>query len=187
MPGHPSTAAVESTGLWVDRCVTGDEAAWRWLHRRYYQTALNVLRRLGVQPQQLEDACQDVFLDVFRSLPKFRQEAEFSTWLYRLCIGHARVARRRAKVKALLSTWLAEMGTEGSPVPFDESAANERILRALDVLSEAERVVFVLFELQGVSGKEIAQIVKCPESTVFRRLHEARKRFVDAVQAGGLP
>jgi len=79
----------------LDECVAGSPAAWRGLHQRYHRTALSVLRRMGVPNDQLEDACQDVFVDVFRYLPRFRREADFRTWLYRICLGRARVARRR--------------------------------------------------------------------------------------------
>ena len=68
-------ATVELAGLLVERCVAGEPAAWRSLHRQYYPNAMSVLRRLGVCATQLEDCCQDVFLDVFRYLPRFRQEA----------------------------------------------------------------------------------------------------------------
>jgi len=186
MQGLPTSSVAESTGLLVDRCVTGDEAAWRWLHRRYHKTAVNVLRRLGVKPHQLEDACQDVFLDVFRALPKFRQEADFKTWLYRLCIGHARIARRRAKVNSMLFSWLSDGSEQDHSHSLDETAAYRKIGRALESLSEPERVVFVLFELEGISGKDIARIVGSPEATVFRRLHDARKRFIEAIETGKL-
>jgi RNA polymerase sigma-70 factor, ECF subfamily len=183
MHGVSSASAVESVGLLVERCVAGEPAAWRGLHRQYHRAAMSVLRRLGVKPEHLEDCCQDVFLDVFRYLPRFRQEADFKTWLYRVCISHARVSRRRAKVASLLGGLLAQSVSESVLHPFEEGQATRAIAVALEKLSEAERVVFVLFELEGVSGKEIATILECPQATVFRRLHDARKRFVAAVDA----
>jgi RNA polymerase sigma-70 factor, ECF subfamily len=104
----------------------------------------------------IEDATQDVFLEMFRYLPRFRGESELSTWLYRLCITQARRVR-----------------TPSRP----DDVARHRIEQALAALTETERTVFVLYEMEGVPGKQIAQIVSCPEATVWRRLHYARHAF----------
>ncbi|MGC4089261.1 MAG: sigma-70 family RNA polymerase sigma factor [Polyangiaceae bacterium] len=175
-------SAVESVALLLDRCVAGEPAAWRWLHARYYRTAVCVLRRLGVAPHQLEDCCQDVFLDVFRSLGGFRHEADFRTWLYRICVGRARVARRRTKVARILDNLFASNVEEAGEAPLDEGRASRQLGKALECLSDAERAVFVLFELEGLSGREVAEIVGCTEASVFRRLHHARKRFRAVVE-----
>jgi RNA polymerase sigma-70 factor (ECF subfamily) len=176
--------APESAHDLLDRCVSGDAAAWRGLHVRYHATALSVLRRLGVAASQLEDACQDVFVDVFHYLPRFRRESDFKTWLYRICVSRARVARRRARLWSLFSGMLPDPDSATAGHPFEERQASRQLAQALKQLSEAERVVFVLFELEGLSGKEIATIIDRPEATVFRRLHDARKRFTAAVEEG---
>ncbi|MES1182316.1 MAG: sigma-70 family RNA polymerase sigma factor [Myxococcales bacterium] len=168
----------------LDRCVAGSPDAWRGLHQRYHRTALSVLRRLGVPPSHLEDACQEVFVDVFRYLPRFRREADFRTWLYRICLSRARVSRRRARLWSLFSRLSPEVGPDLVQQPLDEGQASRQLARAIDRLSEAERVVFVLFELEGLSGQEIAEVIERPQATVFRRLHDARKRFTAALEEG---
>jgi RNA polymerase sigma factor (sigma-70 family) len=65
---------------------------------------------------------------------------------------------------------------------FSESAAQRRIEHALSQLSEKERSVFVLYEMEGVAGKEVASIVGCNEATLWRRLHYARQTFRQALQ-----
>ena len=168
----------------LDGCVAGSAAAWRSLHQRYHRTALSVLRRLGVPAAHLEDACQEVFVDVFRYLPRFRREADFRTWLYRICLSRARVARRRARVWSLFARLSPQVGPDLVEQPFDEGQAGRQLARTLERLSEAERVVFVLFELEGLSGQEIAEVIERPAATVFRRLHDARKRFSAALEEG---
>jgi RNA polymerase sigma-70 factor (ECF subfamily) len=168
----------------LDGCVAGSAAAWRGLHQRYHRTALSVLRRLGVPTAHLDDACQEVFVDVFRYLPRFRREADFRTWLYRICLSRARVARRRARVWSLFSRLSPQVGPDLVEQPFDEGQASRRLARTLEKLTEAERVVFVLFELEGLSGQEIAEVIERPAATVFRRLHDARKRFSTAIEEG---
>jgi len=68
-------------------------------------------------------------------------------------------------------------GPERLEQPLDEGQASRQLARALERLTDAERVVFVLFELEGLSGQEIAEVIERPAATVFRRLHDARKRF----------
>jgi RNA polymerase sigma-70 factor (ECF subfamily) len=178
---HPHPYA-EATSHLVTRCVAGEDAAWRDLYERYYPMAATVLRRLGVRDPHVEDACQDVFLDVFRYLGTFRGEADLRTWLYRICVTHARKARQKAKVTRLVSWVFAQETQEATGNQLAEHDLAQRVQRALDSLAEHERVVFVLFELEGVPGKRIAEILECPETTVWRRLHYARERFKEAVE-----
>jgi RNA polymerase sigma-70 factor, ECF subfamily len=161
-------------------CVQGNAAAWRTLHRQFYPVAAAFLRKLGVQPPELEDACQDVFLQLVRSLPSFRGESEFETWLYRLCLTQARRARVRQRVSRLLS-WLPGEALVSAP-SFCEHSARQRIEAALARLSAADRSVFVLYEMEGLPGARVAEIVGCKEATLWRRLHYARKRFLDALE-----
>ena len=177
-----AVSAVESGHDLLDRCVAGDAVAWRGLHLRYHATALSVLRRLGVPSSQLEDACQEVFVDVFHYLPRFRREADFKTWLYRICLSRARVARRHARVWSILSGLLPAFIGELNGEPLEAGQASRQLAKAISQLSEAERVVFVLFELEGLSGKDVAEVIDRPEATVFRRLHEARKHFKAALE-----
>jgi RNA polymerase sigma-70 factor, ECF subfamily len=169
----------------IDACAEGDDAAWRRLHRRYYPVAAAFLRKLGVGERELEDATQDVFLQVHKYLPRFRREAELSTWLYRLCITQARRVRRRARMTEALFRMLSIVPGESlvSSAGFSEETARRRIEAALSRLSEHERSVFVLYEMEGLPGKRVAEIVECPEATVFRRLHYARQTFRRALAA----
>src|SRR5687767_9230314 len=82
----------------VLRCVEGDRSAWPQLHRQYYPIAAAFLRKLGVDERDLEDACQEVFLQMFRYVASFRGDADPKTWLYRLCVTQARSVRRRARL-----------------------------------------------------------------------------------------
>jgi RNA polymerase sigma-70 factor (ECF subfamily) len=165
------------------RCVEGDAASWRQLHRRYHPLAVAFLRKLGVLERDLDDACQEVFLQMFRYLPSFRGEAEPKTWLYRLCITQARRTRTRLRLRKALDLLLART-PEAAPVAspaFCEQAARRRMEAALAQLSESDRTVFVLFEMEGLPGDQVASIVGCKEATLWRRLHYARERFRQAL------
>jgi RNA polymerase sigma-70 factor (ECF subfamily) len=171
----------------VEDCSVGDRQAWRRFHRRYYPVAVAFLRKLGVEEGELEDAAQEVFLQVHKYLRRFRREAELTTWLYRLCVTQARQARRRARVSGLLLRALA-LTPKADLVctqSLSESSTRRRIEAALAVLSDGERAVFVLYEMEGLAGKQIAEIVKVPEASVWRRLHYARAKFRAALEDDG--
>lgn len=164
-------------------CVEGDATSWRLLHRRYHPLAVAFLRKLGVPERDLDDACQDVFLQLFRYLPGFRGEADPKTWLYRLCITQARRTRTRARLRTALDLLLAR-SPEAAPLAqpaFSEHAARRRIDMALAQLSSGDRTVFVLFEMEGLPGEQVASIVGCKQATLWRRLHYARERFRQAL------
>jgi RNA polymerase sigma-70 factor (ECF subfamily) len=169
----------------LGRCAHGDRVAWRELHREYHAVAVAFLRRLGVRDSALEDVCQDVFFEVFRHLPSFRGDAQFTTWLYRLCATQARRARRmerqRYKASPDASYSLALMFQD--PSTWNEAVVSTRVSLALAQLSDCERETFVLYEFENRSGKQIAEHLRCPEATVWRRLHYARRRFRAAILA----
>ena len=190
-PTVPATAAPESRvapGSLVGRCVAGDPDAWRALHRTYHPIAAAFLRKLGVRDGDLEDACQEVFVQMFRYLPTFRGQAELKTWLYRLCATEAGNVRRRFRladaVRKLVRRELAARPAV-SNLGLSDEQARQRVEAALATLNEGERLVFVLYEMEGLPGEQIAEVAGCPVATVWRRLHYARQRFQAALAQGG--
>ena len=191
---RPAPPVAERASRLPDReliaaCVGGDGEAARELHVRYHGIASAFLRKLGTRPGEVEDACQEVFLRFFRYLPSFRGEAELKTWLYRLCITEARRARRRGRIGRVLEVLLVQRRSDEShqvPAAARSDATLARVCgAALDQMSEGLRLVFVLYEMEGLAGKQIAEIAGCPEATVWRRLHDARRLFRAAVDADG--
>jgi RNA polymerase sigma-70 factor, ECF subfamily len=164
----------------IDRCVVGDERAWCELHRGYYGVAQRFLRRMGIPATDLDDACQEVFVQVFRYVGRFERRAEFQTWLYKLCLSQASRTRRRWRVRQALD-WL--VGHEATVHPatgqpgWSEPEAARKVSQVLGRMKAIHREVFVLFELEGIEGEEIARILGCPSATVRRRLHYARTEF----------
>jgi RNA polymerase sigma-70 factor, ECF subfamily len=169
----------------VARCCTGDRGAWRSLYERHASLVYRFLSALGVRDPEREDACQDVFLAVYRSLPSFRGESQLSTWIYRI------TARTTGKLiqKRRLRTALAAMMLSEPPTPIsDPSEQTSRSLMLdgmLDRLHPKKRLVLVLFELEGVPVEEIARIAGCPTNTVWSRLHHARLDLARMAERAG--
>jgi RNA polymerase sigma-70 factor (ECF subfamily) len=138
---------------------------------------------LGVLPGEREDACQDVFLAVYRSLPRFRGDAQLSTWIYKIAArGTSRLIQRR-RLQRLLSTLML---SEPLPPPTsDQSERTERLQildNLLDRVDPKKRLVLILFELEGLPIEDVARVVGCPENTAWSRLHHARAQLLKAAK-----
>jgi RNA polymerase sigma-70 factor (ECF subfamily) len=167
----------------IRRSVAGDRAAARHLHAAYAPIAIAFLRRLGTRPDEIEDACQDVFLRFFRHLAAFRGEAELKTWLFRLCATEARRIRRRRQIAATLAVSLQrEPATRAVPPAVRTDATiQSMVARALDRMAPDQRQAFILFELEGLTGKEVARIGRRSLPSTFRRLYAAQRVVRDTL------
>lgn len=158
----------------VARCCAGDRSAWRVLYERYAALVFRFLSALGVRDPEREDACQDVFLAVYRSLPSFRGEAQLSTWIYRITARTTGKLIQKRKLRTALATTLTQEPPPSLSDPTEQTARALLLDRMLDKLNPKKRLVLVLFELEGVPVEEIARIADCPTNTVWSRLHHAR-------------
>jgi RNA polymerase sigma-70 factor (ECF subfamily) len=167
----------------IARCQQGDHGAWRQLYERYAPIVHRFISALGVVPGEREDACQDVFLAVYRSLPRFRGDAQLSTWIYKIAArGTARLLQRH-RLQRLLSTLMLR---EPLPPPTSDQSERTERLQILDTLLERvdpkKRLVLILFELEGLPIEEVARVVGCPENTAWSRLHHARSQLLKAAK-----
>jgi RNA polymerase sigma-70 factor (ECF subfamily) len=177
---NPQTLDTSASHPLLARCVGGEDQAWRDLHRAYHPVASRFLRRMGVPAGELEDACQEVFVQVIRYLGRFEQRADFRTWLYQLCLSQANRVRRRQHVQKALDWVLGREPAlrEASCEPdWSAAMATQRVNQALAEMKPMHRTVLVLYEFEGIEGEEIARILGCPPTTVRRRLHYARQEF----------
>lgn len=170
---------VTTRGL-VDRCVAGKSQAWRELHQRYHPVAALFVRRLGVAASDVDDVCQEVFLQVFRYLASFEHRSDLKTWIYKLCLSQVARLRRRAKLSRALA-WILRTRALAEPAAsgpeWSEAEIQRRVHAALGRMKGIHRSVFVLYEIEGLSGEEIGEVLGIPHATVRRRLHNARREF----------
>lgn len=157
------------------------------VHHLHGEFVWRTLHRMGIRPPHVDDVYQEVFLVVHRRLHTFTGQCAITTWLYEICFRVAAGYRRKAHFRReeLVQDW-TELESMSSSVPSPErqlvSARRAKQLeRILDTLPLEYRVVFVMFELEGLSSEEIAECVGAPLGTVYSRLHRARKRFIRAL------
>jgi RNA polymerase sigma-70 factor (ECF subfamily) len=123
-----------------------------------------------------EDAVQEVFVALHRALPEFRGASRLTTWVYRIALRASFHARARRRDGEPLDPETPGGGGEEEMSWRDEA---RRAAAAMDRLPAGPRAVLSLFAIEGLSHREIADILGIPEGTVWSRLHAARKLLVD--------
>jgi RNA polymerase sigma-70 factor, ECF subfamily len=160
---------------------------FRAFYDQHVATVWRALIRLGVPRTDLPDAAQEVFLVAFRKLPEFEGRSKLSTWLVGISYRVASDRRRLAHMRRESGDGGAVLGARDiGPRPDEavERSEGARLLdEILDVLRPEQREVFVMFELEEMSGKEIAALVGAPLKTVFSRLRLAREAFAATLSA----
>lgn len=172
----PRPAAKDDVEL-VNRCRGGDAVAWRRLYDRYAPSVYRFTAALGVPLEEREDAAQDIFIAVYRSLRHFRGEAQLSTWIYRIAARHAIRMGRRRRTREMMRALMLKEATLPTVNPTEQSTHLVTLDKMLAKLPAKKRTVLVLFEIEGLSAKEISDVVGCPENTVWSRLHHARSEL----------
>ena len=164
----------------------GDPRAYGELIRRYQDRIYNLIYGLIQNHDDALDLTQDVFLRAHSSLARFREEAVFYTWLYRIalnaCIDFNRRKKRSVEPFSLDGDLLTETGYEppdrrpsSQPDRALENKELGRLLRqAIAGLPEPLRIAVVLHDIQGLQQKEIAALLNCPIGTVKSRIQRGR-------------
>jgi RNA polymerase sigma-70 factor (ECF subfamily) len=176
----------------VSRAAGGDAAAFQALVERHRSMVYRVAYQFAGNHYDAEDIAQEVFIKVYRSLDRFRQDAQITSWLYRIvmnaCIDHRR--RHPPAAAAVLGPLNNEAEqrlldtAEETPGPEDQAYACElgQVLESeIARLPHGQRIVFVMRHHQGLKLSEIAEALGLAEGTVKRQLHAAVHRLRGAL------
>jgi RNA polymerase sigma-70 factor (ECF subfamily) len=157
------------------------------IYRAYAPDVSRWARRLRGPGGDVDDLVHEVFLVAQRRLPEFRGEARVGTWLYAITVRVVQGQRRRERwLRWLRLGRLRPPEPASLPTPLEaleSRQATELTYRLLEKLPEAERSALILFELEGLSGEELAAVTGEPVGTIWVRLHRARRRFRDTYLA----
>lgn len=142
-------------------------------HARY---VIRTLRHLGIKDADVDDVAQEVFVTVHRKLPEFEGRSKLRTWLYAICLRVASDHRRRAYMvrERVTDSPRNDTGERRGDEPDTHVESRAFVQQLLDGLDEDKRVVLVLYEIEGLTMREVAEVVGCPLQTAYSRLHAAR-------------
>lgn len=131
---------------------------------------------------------QEVFLVAYKQLPKLKNQDHLSVWLYRATHNVVRNSRRKEKARAVFHEVMEAAGLAADPGPTPDTQVEQRqthagVYRILDKMSDKYRTVLILFEIDGLSGEEIARTLDVKVATVWVWLHRARADFLKRLEA----
>ena len=174
----------------VHRAKNGDLTAFDSLMVKYRERLYSVIYNMTFNHEDAADLTQETFVKAFRSLSKFREKSSFFTWIYRIGVNLTLTFLKRRKIRKFFSFDQAAddggMSKELELVSTNNSTSakktllnelHEKLNEALSKLSDKHRTIVVLFEIDGLSHKEIAGIMRCTEGTVRSRLHYAKQQL----------
>ncbi len=181
----------------VERAKRGDHDAFGRLVDEYKDKIYSYVTRMLGDPYEAEDVTQEAFVRAYRSLPRFRGASSFHTWLYRIASNLAiDVVRKRKRTDPMLLS--LDEPLESDDGDYEREVADEgrgpealsgtretqvAVRRAIMDLPEKLRDVMVLYELQGESYEDIAEILGVPLGTVKSRLFNARNQLKERLQS----
>jgi RNA polymerase sigma-70 factor, ECF subfamily len=172
--------------LLVMRCQVGDEGAFRELVERYSPRLRYYLDKSIPNRDRVEDLLQEVWLDVFRQLPRLQAAGAFKAWIYRIVRGKVVLELRRNGRPVRTNECVEQVVSPQADERQFTAEDAARVHPALDRLVYEHREVLVLRFLEDLSYEEIAQVVGCPVGTVRSRIHYAKQaigRLLDDGQA----
>jgi RNA polymerase sigma-70 factor, ECF subfamily len=153
------------------------------IYGQWFHEVNRWVRAFGGLDADLDDLAQEVFIVVRRKLPEF-DGGNLPGWLYRIAQRTVRDYRRRAWIRGLLLRKQTHRGDDDfAPQPLNPAELLERreaellLVEILKKMTTTRRTAFILFEIEGYSGEEIAELEQVPINTVWTRLHYARKEF----------
>ncbi len=162
-----------------------DPSAFRELFEIYHPMVLNLCRRMLDDKEEGEDATQEIFINIHKSLNNFRFESKLSTWIYRIAVNHCLNKQLRKKYQKWLSLdfisdseLVRNTSCPEQPDTILEKKEFETIIQAnINSLPKQQRIALILNRYEGLPYQEIAKIMQCSISSVESCLYRAKQNL----------
>jgi RNA polymerase sigma-70 factor (ECF subfamily) len=186
-PNAPKSKVVETSSDLLQRLRSGEEEAWREVHRDHYPRLWSSVQRILNNPTLADDVVQETFIKAHRDIHRFHGQSQLGTWLYRIAINQSLdTMRKKVRTERWLS-FLSPVATEDSKMPalpegevassatlgLERADLRERIGGAMAGLSPEHRAVVQLRLIDEMSLEDSARLLRCKPGTVNSRLHYA--------------
>ncbi len=167
---------------YVQRILAGDTECFACLIDRYSERVYTLILKVVRNREDAEELAQDVFMKVFKSLPSFKGDSSFATWIYRIAYNTAISETRKKKYEylAVEDTQLSNASEEDIADAWglaDSSKQVEQLEKALELLPPDDRAIILLFYMQEKTVEEIAAITDLTQTNVKTKLFRIRKRL----------
>ncbi|MGH7887330.1 MAG: RNA polymerase sigma factor [Candidatus Binatia bacterium] len=173
----------------VKQCQAGETSAFQELVSRYHQKVYTVSLGLLRNREDALDVAQEAFFRAYRKIRSFQGSSSFYTWIYRIAVNISIDTQRRQKRNPLefreSMDGVLEAQNEVARDPFadvHDRELREKLTKSINELTPEHKAVIVLRTIEGMSYKDIGQILGCSEGTVMSRLHYARKKLQDKLR-----
>jgi RNA polymerase sigma-70 factor (ECF subfamily) len=162
----------------VEQVCQGDLNAYRVLVERYQKYAYQIAYRILRSHHDAEDASQEAFVRIYQTIRNFRREAKFSTYLYRTVVNLSLNTLRRREREPIAETsgndgWQETNKDLAESPKIELIDIRDHLHRAIARLSQKQQAILVLRHYEGLSTREVSEILNCSEGTVKQQLHRA--------------
>jgi len=169
----------------VKMVIEGIDEAFNELVKRHFEKIYGLAYRMLGNVEDADDATQESFIEAYKSIKSFQYRSKFSTWLYRVAINTCQqfIRRDQSRIRAISAFEEKVKYQESKKVPKTpdsiviEKERNRLVQSAIEQLPEKQRIVVILFYMQHLKYREIAELLECSEGTVASRLNSALKKL----------
>jgi RNA polymerase sigma factor (sigma-70 family) len=173
--------------FYIKKVLAGDSSAFAVLVDRHKNDVFNICVKLLRNKEEAEEVAQDTFLKVFEKLNTFKEEAKFSTWLYRIAFNTSISQQRKSNAKQLdTNAYYIEMYSEDELIDqFNIETIEERerkLKLAISKLNGEQQLLLQLYYDKDISVIEVAKITKLSQSNVKVKIHRARQKLFQLMQ-----
>lgn len=167
----------------VDKCIDGDRKAQFELYKLYNKAMFNICRRMMGNEEEAKDVLQDAFISAFTRLNTFKRDSTFGAWLKRIVINHCINALNKKRIHFEEIDDRIDLSFEENENTDYSKIGAERILKAIDKISDGCKTVLNLYLFEGYDHKEIAGILNISESTSKAQYSKARKKIRNLLES----
>jgi RNA polymerase sigma-70 factor (ECF subfamily) len=174
----------------VQDFLDGDAQAFNRVVMLYQTKIYNLALNYVKSPEEAKDLAQDIFVTVYRSLPKLREKEKFTSWLYQIAINHCRNRYKKLSRRGYFSnislddeeSFLQIAGDEGPEKLLQRKNTINLVRATIDSMAEAEKEIILLRDIQELAYEEISDILQIPLGTVKSKLNRARTSLKDRLK-----